>query len=71
MFCLEVSAHTVEQQKSLLNTKEFKMISNADLEKRCLILLILHKVPNSVDTNDAVCSLNDKLESNSMPKSVT
>ena len=47
------------------------MISNADLEKRCLILLILHKVPKGVDTNDAVCSLNDKLESNSMPKSVT
>lgn len=46
------------------------MIINTDLEKRCLILLILHKVPN-LDTKDAVCSLKDKLESNSMPKSFT
>ena len=57
--------------KTIDQKKLIAMVSNTDLEKRCLILLILHKVPNSVDTNDAVCSLNDKLESNSMPKSVT
>ena len=47
------------------------MISSTDLEKRRLIVLILPKVPNSVDTNDTVCSLNDKLESNSIPKYFT